>query len=406
MPVFSCGGMRYQQSWNARDLGKVTGDNQSNLEATIHRAFELGITHIETARGYGTSEAQLGRVLPQLDRERLIAQTKVAPERDARVFRRKVEESLSRLNLESVDLFALHGVNNESYKQQTLRPGGCLEEAERLRAEGKIRHIGFSTHAPTEFIVELIETGRFDYVNLHWYYIFQDNEPALAAAARQDMGVFIISPSDKGGMLYKPPEKLRTLCEPLSPMVFNDVFCLSRTEIHTLSIGAARPSDFDEHLKALALLDDPSSDIDRIRRRLDEAFAESLGAEYASSWRDGIPPWETLPGKVNVKTVLWLYNLARAFDLTEYARMRYKLLGGTGGHWFPGGDARSIREPALQRALSQSPHAAEIPELLRQAHALLWQPPSAKERIASAKRAVKIAARGVLDAARRLRPAR
>ena len=74
-------------------------------------------------------------------------------------------------------------------------------------------------------IVKTIETDRFDYVNLHWYYINQVNWPAIEAAQRQDMGVFIISPSDKGGKLYEPPPKLVELCKPLSPMQFNDLFC-------------------------------------------------------------------------------------------------------------------------------------------------------------------------------------
>jgi len=54
MPVFSCGGMRYQQSWKTGD--PVSDENQANLEACIRRSVELGINHMETARGYGTSE--------------------------------------------------------------------------------------------------------------------------------------------------------------------------------------------------------------------------------------------------------------------------------------------------------------------------------------------------------------
>src|SRR6185503_10005750 len=46
MPVISCGGMRYQQSWKSDD--PVGDESQRNLEACILRAFELGINHIET----------------------------------------------------------------------------------------------------------------------------------------------------------------------------------------------------------------------------------------------------------------------------------------------------------------------------------------------------------------------
>jgi len=52
------------------DPKEVPRANQVNLEACIHRALELGINHIETARAYGTSEMQLGNVLPKLPRDK------------------------------------------------------------------------------------------------------------------------------------------------------------------------------------------------------------------------------------------------------------------------------------------------------------------------------------------------
>ena len=60
-------------------MAEVPADNQSNLEATILRALELGINHIETARGYGSSEMQLGRLLPSLPREELIQKPPTRP---------------------------------------------------------------------------------------------------------------------------------------------------------------------------------------------------------------------------------------------------------------------------------------------------------------------------------------
>jgi len=68
IPVISCGGMRYQHKWQDVAPQDIPRANQENLEACIHRALELGINHIETARGYGTSEMQLGAVLPHLPR--------------------------------------------------------------------------------------------------------------------------------------------------------------------------------------------------------------------------------------------------------------------------------------------------------------------------------------------------
>lgn len=370
MPVFSCGGMRYQYKWQDVPLSEVPAAQQANLEATIRRSLEVGICHIETARGYGSSEMQLGQILPTLPRDQLLVQTKVVPNRDPAEFRRNFERSLSYLNLEHVDLFSLHGINTAEILHEVVRPGGCLEVARQLQRAGKVRFIGFSTHGPTDIIVQTIATNQFDYVNLHWYYINQTNWPAIVAATQHDMGIFIISPSDKGGMLYNPPQRLVELCAPLSPIVFNDLFCLSHSHIHTLSLGAANPQDFDEHLKALDLLDRASELLPPIIQRLEQAAIDRLGETWYKTWQAGLPTPDQTPNGLNIPVILWLRNLAIAYDMLDYAKMRYNLLG-SGSHWFPGSPADRIDAAELQHCLRNSPHADVIPDRLRQAHELL-----------------------------------
>ena len=370
MPVFSCGGMRYQYKWQDVPSSQIPQDNQRNLEATILRSLDVGINHIETARGYGTSEMQLGKILSTLPREKLIVQTKVSPKPDPREFRRQFNQSLQFLQLEYVDLLGLHGINNQEILTQSIRPGGCLDEARKLQAQGKVRFIGFSTHGSTEIITKTIETGEFDYVNLHWYYINQWNWSAIEAARQQDMGVFIISPADKGGKLYAPPPKLVELCQPLSPMMFNDLFCLSHPEVHTLSLGAAKPTDFDEHLKILPLLDRADEILPPILERLEQAAIDTFGKEWVDTWQVGLPNYEDTPGQVNMRIILWLRNLALAYDMKEYAKMRYNLLG-NGSHWFPGAKADRVDRLKLQSCLVNSPYRDIIPRLLQEADALL-----------------------------------
>src|SRR5210317_668046 len=106
LPVLSCGGMRYQHHWQDVSPAEIPEANQANLEATIHRALELGINHIETARGYGTSEMQLGRILPQLKRDQILVQTKVPPAETAKEFLKTFETSMAYLGLDYVDLLA------------------------------------------------------------------------------------------------------------------------------------------------------------------------------------------------------------------------------------------------------------------------------------------------------------
>ena len=371
MPVFSCGGMRYQYKWQDVALKTIPADNQANLEATIARSLSVGINHIETARGYGSSELQLGQVLPQFPREKLIIQTKTSPKENVKEFRKTIEQSLANLKLDHIDLFGMHGINTDEILHWTVRPGGCMDVIRDLQQQGKIRHVGFSTHAADpQVIVRACETGQFDYVNLHWYYINQRNWHGVEAATRQDMGVFIISPSDKGGMLYSPPQRLVDLCAPLSPIVFNDLFCLSHPQIHTLSVGAARPQDFDEHLKTLELLDLVDQVLPPILQRLEDAAIARLGEDWYKTWHVGLPTFDQTPGRLNIPVVLWLWNLAIAFDLTEYAAMRYNLLG-QASHWFPGAKVDQVDLNSLKPYLKDSPHADKIPAILQKTHDLL-----------------------------------
>jgi hypothetical protein len=362
--------MRYQHKWQDVSLREIPADNQANLEATIRRSLELGINHIETARGYGTSEMQLGQILPALPREKLIVQTKISPVADAKAFRRTFDQSLAYLKLDYVDLLGLHGINTPELLDFCIRPGGCLDVVRTLQKQGKVRFVGFSTHGPTNVIEQAIATDQFDYVNLHWYYINQTNWSAIEAATRHDMGVFIISPSEKGGMLFQAPQRLVDLCTPLSPIVFNDLFCLSHPQVHTLSVGAAKPQDFDEHLKTLALLDRASELLPPIVERLEQAAIERLGAEWMQTWHVGLPTPAETPGGLNIPVMLWLRNLAIAYDMVDFGKMRYNLLG-QGSHWFPGASGDRIAELDLRQCLANSPHAAKIPTLLTEAHELL-----------------------------------
>ncbi|WP_432800392.1 aldo/keto reductase [Poriferisphaera sp. WC338] len=376
MPIFSTGGMQYQDGWKDKPLAEIPDAIQTNLNNTILRSVELGMNHIETARGYGPSERQLGVILPTLPRDEIIVQTKIGPEEDPAEFLAYFDESLERLQLDHVDLLGIHGINNEETLQRAIRPGGCLAAARSLVQEGRVKHVGFSTHAPLDIILRAINhdaDGGFDYVNLHWYYIFQRNWPAVLAANEQDMGVFIISPNDKGGKLYAPPTKLVNLTGPLHPMAFNDLFCLSHPEVHTLSCGASKPSDFDIHVESIPLLDCADSFVEPIISRLENAMYEANGVRHPEEFSPGLLDMEKTDG-LNLEIMLWLRHLALGWDMTEYGKMRFNLLG-NGGHWFPGGKPQETLDKTsadrLRAAVPDHPQADKLYELAVHATELL-----------------------------------
>ena len=368
LPVLSLGGMRFQQSWKDLDPQEINNQQQDILKKTIQHASQKGMHHIETARHYGTSELQIGWALGQIDDPKRILQTKIPPNNDPSIFEQELELSLRRLGSEKIDLLAIHGINLPEHLDMTIRPNGCLEVVRRWQKDGLVGHIGFSTHARVDLIIRTIETGLFDYVNLHWYFIRQENEQALQAADDNDMGVFIISPTDKGGHLHTPSKKLLELCSPLHPIEFNDLFCLSDKRIHTLSVGAAKPEDLDIHLNAISKMDNMHGLINTIEKRLINASYKSLGELWLTTWNLGLPSWDQTPGQINIPVLLWLNNLLEAWDMESFAKDRYGLLG-RGGHWFPGSNADcldcEVSEDELKEVLINSPWSSEIPFVLR-----------------------------------------
>ena len=373
MPILSCGLMRSMFSWQDVPCSVIPASRQRDLARMVAAALEHGMTHLETARGYGSSERQLASVLADYNRDAFILQTKVRLEDDATVFAAHVLDSLERMGQKRIDLLALHGINDHYSLWQACRPGGCLAAARRLQAQGKVGWVGFSGHGDLQVLLSAVQheaDDGFDYINLHWYTIWQQNLPALQAARERDMGVFIISPTDKGGMLQKPSATLIRGSDPLQPLQFNDLFCLQRPEVHTISVGASCPDDFTAHCAALATLGDKQL-IGRIYKCWQNRMQRQCGVDRPDALWHLLPPWQQVPGYINIRYILWLYNLAVGWDLLEYASARYQMLG-LDMPWVAGNNAVVAPLYNLQDiADSAGLTGGRLQQLLGQAHAML-----------------------------------
>ncbi|MBV5260296.1 aldo/keto reductase [Synechococcus moorigangaii CMS01] len=335
--------------------------NAATMTATVARAWALGINHFETAPSYGASERLLGQAFRTLGlpRSKFFLTSKVLPKGDASDLEHTIADSLDNLGTDYLDCLAIHGINTPEHLQWFLETG--CRPLQALQRQGKFRHLGFSTHGPLALILATLKTGHFAFINLHYYYFFQRNAAAIAQAAAQDMGIFIISPGDKGGQLFTPPARLQALCQPDTPLELTYRFLLGDRRITTLSFGAANPTEL-EPLVTLGNRDQPLQTPER--ERLDALAAyqqQRLQATACHQCYACLPCPEAIP----IPEILRLRNLAIAFDLQNYGEYRYQMLENA-GHWFPGKKANACTE--CGDCLPRCPNQLPIPQLLQDAH--------------------------------------
>ncbi|MBS3026754.1 MAG: aldo/keto reductase [Dolichospermum sp. DET50] len=351
LSVFSLGTMRYLT-------------NSENVQQTIEKALFLGINHLETARGYGDSEIYLGKAIQaglSVPRSQLYITTKIPPTADADTMRQYIDESLNRLNLDYLDCLGIHGLNTWQHLEWVQSKNGCMQAVEEALNDGRVRHIGFSTHGSLDVILAAINTNLFEFVNLHYYYFFQHNAPAIQLAIEKDMGVFIISPADKGGKLYTPPQRLKEICHPFTPLDLNYHFLLSDKRITTLSVGPSKP----EELVIPPELFDHNNELTKaeiaIFEKLEHQQNHVLLTDKCSQCYACLP----CPENIHIPEVLRLRNLAVAYDMTDYGKYRYGMFENA-GHWFPGMKANRCTE--CGDCLPKCPENLDIPTLLKDTH--------------------------------------
>ncbi len=349
LPVLTFGAMR---------IPDPVGEDQAL--ATIHRAVEAGLTHLETARFYGNSEDLLGKVLQDIPRDQVILTTKIPP-CPADAYRMLLEQSMKKLGVDYLDNLDVHGLNNDEMYEYTFRADGALEGARKAMDDGLVGHLGFSTHAPLEFILKCLDTDEFESMNVHYYYMRQRNLAAVQRAHEKDMGVLIISPSDKGGKLYAPTDVLTELCAPYSPVGLNHRFCLTTPGVTTCTVGAAHPDELDLHLAIADGGPERTAEEQRLIDGLTAGKVQGVGATYCTECYDCLP----CPEKIDIPEILRYRNLAVAFDMTDYGNYRYDMLGNA-DHWQPGVNATACTK--CGDCLPRCPEKLDIPTLLFDTH--------------------------------------
>ena len=172
------------------------GDRKGIIEA-IHKAIELGINYFDTAPAYGDGQGEeiFGDALQGVEPEKIFLATKMSVG-DKDDVRGSMEASLKRLRRDSIDLIQIHGTSfSDEEVKFILRDGGMLDETYRLKEEGLVKFIGFTSEDQSPAVYRFIQSGRFDVMQMCYNLIFQHpydpvrKSGSLYEAKKVDMGI-------------------------------------------------------------------------------------------------------------------------------------------------------------------------------------------------------------------------
>jgi len=158
----------------------------------LQRAYDSGITFYDTANAYKDSEKKIGRALADY-REEIVIATKTFL-RDEKGVAEHLDNSLRMLKTDYIDIYQFHQVAQERDWDAITGPGGAMEAVVRGKKEGKIRHIGVTSHN-IDMALKLVKTGLFETIQFPFNFIEVAAKDELHTAAReQGMGILVMKP--------------------------------------------------------------------------------------------------------------------------------------------------------------------------------------------------------------------
>ncbi|MFC1909033.1 aldo/keto reductase [Chloroflexota bacterium] len=240
--------------------------------AVVKRCLDLGVTYLDTANSYTTSEEQIGKAIAGR-REGLTLATK-SHSRTREGIENDLKLSLKRLGVEYIDIYQFHGVSDVQDMETVLDPNGPMAVLEDAKKTGVIGHIGVTSHS-MNIARELVKTDCFDTIMFPLNFITCEAATELLPIAREhDVGFIAMKPMG-GGMLDNATLAFKYLLQ------FPDILPIP---------GIEKPYEIEE---IVGILNEPSKitevewqEMERYRRELGTRFCRRC--QYCQPCPEGI----------------------------------------------------------------------------------------------------------------------
>jgi len=254
----------------------------------VQDSLDRGVNFIDTSRVYTNSEERIGKAIAGRRGDVLLATKSVGRTPDAILA--DLDQSLKNMQTDYIDLFQFHNVSTEQDLKVVLEPGGPLDAVRKARDQGKIRHIGITSHRLT-VAQEAVKSDAFETVMIALNFVNTEAAEGLIPLAREhDAGIIIMKPM-AGGMLDNPALSFKYL------NTFDDLLVL---------VGIAEMGEMEQNINLLnfkgELTDEELREMERIREELGNGFCRMCN--YC----------QPCPQKIMISAIMYTEVALKRFD--------------------------------------------------------------------------------------------
>lgn len=289
----------------------------------LRRAYELGVTYFDSGSSYchSNSERAVGHALKPF-RDKILISTKCPMEEIHKKedYAAHLEESLRKLDTDYVDFYHFWALSKDRFDNVVLKYG-LLDEALRLKAEGKIKHISFSFHDDPSVIKYIIDTAPMMETMLAQYNLLdRSNEEMFAYAHEKGLGTVVMGPVG-GGRLAAPTQLYQKLTGKDAKLATYELalrFVLGNPNI-SCALSGMTSVEMVEQNAAVASIENPMTE----EEWKQVAAASEDVKKFSELYCTGCNYCQPCPAGIQISSVFQAYTYHNVYGLTDAAKNAY-----------------------------------------------------------------------------------
>ena len=302
--------------------------NEEEALAMIDRAYQAGVTYFDTAYPYhgGMSEVVTGKALARYPRDSYYLATKLplwsvkTLEDVERIF----SEQLERLQKDHVDFYLMHALGKDRWR--FAKELDVLGYGEKLRAEGKIRYLGFSFHDDYEAFEEIITSYKWDFCQIQLNYMDKDTQATLKGvelAEKLGIPIVVMEPVKGGSLANLPSEGINELFQKMRPGATASSWALryagSFDNVKVVLSGMSTMEQVEDNLSTFAGFEPLSDEEQAVIEKVSDALRSRV-QNGCTGCRYCMP----CPAGVDIPRCFGIWNQYHIYENVNEARWNWK----------------------------------------------------------------------------------